>query len=93
MHALEAAVFVLSLAIVCVKCGLARVNRQLDRRDSGRGGDQLLSAGTTSGCSVLAEFERNVAQAAALCPVSNAIHGNVEISVRSEFEQASRLAE
>ncbi len=40
-----------------------------------------------------AGFEHNVAQAAALCPVSNALRGNVEIVVRSELEQASRLAE
>jgi osmotically inducible protein OsmC len=34
-----------------------------------------------------AELERNVAKAAELCPVSNALRGNVEIVVRSELEQ------
>ena len=32
-----------------------------------------------------ADFERTVAQAADLCPVSNALHGNVEVNVRSEL--------
>jgi osmotically inducible protein OsmC len=32
-------------------------------------------------------LERNVAQAADLCPVSNALRGNVEISVRGELEE------
>jgi lipoyl-dependent peroxiredoxin len=40
-----------------------------------------------------AEFERHVAQAAALCPVSNAIRGNVEITVRSELDTADQPAE
>src|SRR4051812_14564660 len=33
-----------------------------------------------------AALERNVAQAAELCPVSNALRGNVEIAVRSELD-------
>jgi lipoyl-dependent peroxiredoxin len=40
-----------------------------------------------------AEFERNVAQAAALCPVSNALRGNVEITVRSALDTADQPAE
>jgi lipoyl-dependent peroxiredoxin len=32
-----------------------------------------------------AAFEQMVGQAADLCPVSNALRGNVEISVRSEL--------
>jgi osmotically inducible protein OsmC len=32
-----------------------------------------------------AELEQIVAQAADLCPVSNALHGNVEVKVRSEL--------
>jgi lipoyl-dependent peroxiredoxin len=32
-----------------------------------------------------ADFERTVARAAELCPVSNALHGNVEVNVRSEL--------
>ena len=40
-----------------------------------------------------AEFERHVARAAALCPVSNAIRGNVEITVRSELDGADQPAE
>ena len=32
-----------------------------------------------------ADLERTVAQAADLCPVSNALHGNVEVNVRSEL--------
>jgi osmotically inducible protein OsmC len=32
------------------------------------------------------EFERHVKQAGELCPVSNALRGNVEITVRSELE-------
>ena len=31
------------------------------------------------------ELERTVARAAELCPVSNALHGNVEVHVRSEL--------
>jgi lipoyl-dependent peroxiredoxin len=31
------------------------------------------------------ELERAVARAAELCPVSNALHGNVEVNVRSEL--------
>jgi lipoyl-dependent peroxiredoxin len=31
------------------------------------------------------DLERTVAQAAELCPVSNALHGNVEVNVRSEL--------
>jgi osmotically inducible protein OsmC len=31
------------------------------------------------------ELEHTVAQAAELCPVSNALHGNVEVNVRSEL--------
>jgi len=31
------------------------------------------------------EFERTVARAGELCPVSNALHGNVEVNVRSEL--------
>ena len=31
------------------------------------------------------ELERTVARAAELCPVSNALHGNVEVNVRSEL--------
>jgi len=34
-----------------------------------------------------AGFEQQVERAAELCPVSNALRGNVEISVRSELEQ------
>jgi lipoyl-dependent peroxiredoxin len=34
-----------------------------------------------------AALQRNVAQAAGLCPVSNALRGNVEISVRGEFDE------
>jgi lipoyl-dependent peroxiredoxin len=34
-----------------------------------------------------AELERNITKAAELCPVSNALRGNVEIVVRSELEQ------
>jgi lipoyl-dependent peroxiredoxin len=33
-----------------------------------------------------AEFEQAVAKASALCPVSNALRGNVEIRVQSELE-------
>jgi osmotically inducible protein OsmC len=32
-------------------------------------------------------LERSVARAAALCPVSNALRGNVEIAVRSQLEE------
>jgi osmotically inducible protein OsmC len=32
-------------------------------------------------------LERNVAQAAELCPVSNALRGNVEITVRDELDE------
>jgi len=32
-------------------------------------------------------LQRNVAQAADLCPVSNALRGNVEINVRSELDE------
>ena len=32
-----------------------------------------------------ADLERIVARAAELCPVSNALHGNVEVNVRSEL--------
>jgi organic hydroperoxide reductase OsmC/OhrA len=39
-----------------------------------------------------AEFERTVAEAAALCPVSNALRGNVEITVRSELDGADQPA-
>jgi lipoyl-dependent peroxiredoxin len=31
------------------------------------------------------DLERTVARAAELCPVSNALHGNVEVNVRSEL--------
>ena len=31
------------------------------------------------------ELERTVARAAELCPVSNALHGNVEVNVRNEL--------
>jgi lipoyl-dependent peroxiredoxin len=31
------------------------------------------------------DLERSVARAAELCPVSNALHGNVEVNVRSEL--------
>jgi osmotically inducible protein OsmC len=34
-----------------------------------------------------AGLERNVAQAAALCPVSGALRGNVEITVRDELDE------
>jgi lipoyl-dependent peroxiredoxin len=34
-----------------------------------------------------ASLERNVAQTAALCPVSNALRGNVEITVRAEVDE------
>ena len=34
-----------------------------------------------------ADFAQRVAQAAEICPVSNALRGNVEISVRSELDQ------
>ena len=34
-----------------------------------------------------ASFEQTVERAADLCPVSNALRGNVEISLRSELEQ------
>jgi lipoyl-dependent peroxiredoxin len=33
-------------------------------------------------------LERSVARAAELCPVSNALRGNVQIAVRSELEQS-----
>ena len=32
-----------------------------------------------------ADLERIVARAAELCPISNALHGNVEVNVRSEL--------
>ena len=32
-----------------------------------------------------ADLDQIVAQAADLCPVSNALHGNVEVNVRSEL--------
>ena len=35
-----------------------------------------------------AGLERNIAQAAHLCPVSNALHGNVAITVRGELDAA-----
>ncbi len=37
-------------------------------------------------------FEKVVERAAALCPVSNALRGNVEVSVHSELEQQTRTA-
>ena len=52
---------------------------------------------TTAAVSVVARvagldragLQRNVEQAADLCPVSNALRGNVEISVRSELDDGS----